>query len=588
MAQALTIYLGSPVWYGSYLVVQKDTLVIDIRQRDSHIPNTSLRDEVVRFLADHLPDLAQQLERTANRPLDAAVLPPTPNDVWTSPTDGAEYVFVPGGSFAMGARKDEEGAWDEEEPQHTVNVGDFWIMRTEVTNAQYRLCVEAGACEPPQIQDFQWDLPGVANLPVTGVTWKQAMAYAQWVGGRLPTEAEWEKACRGTDSRLYPWGDVYPSSYGETTYPGRMGPPVAMVEAYQPISEANGLVMAVEWPAAVASNPLDASPTGVMDMADNAAEWTTTIWGKPLSSRPAFSYPYRADDGRENLASSLKAARVIRGAAGNLPLARCSDRNENQADDGTFGFRHRVSFRVVCPGAQNCAESPWVAPPPSQPAPTPTALPLIESRVNPKDGALYLLVPAGEFIIGADRPIQEAAEREQNTFFVDAFWISRTEITNGQYFRCVEAGACTPPKNDTWQDSWYADHPVTDVTWEMASAYATWAGGRLPTEAEWEKACRGTDGRTYPWGNQEPDESLSTAPQLGDYDAAGPVYQEPLGPSPYGVFNMAGNVKELAGTDGVRVRRGGVYVKGKYLVRCTVRTTDASGEIGFRVVMTTK
>ena len=297
---------GSPLSYDSYLVLQKDTLVIDIRQDESSVNNSILREEVVKFLADRLPELARQLEQTANRPLKAAVFPPTPNDVWTSPTDGAEYVFVPGGPFAMGASGDDD-AWDEEKPQHTVDVDDFWIMRTEVTNAQYHLCVEVGACEPPQIQDFQWDLPGVANLPVTGVTWNQAMAYAQWMGGRLPTEAEWEKACRGTDGRRYPWGDTYPIDYDQPTAPGRS--PVG--EAYRTISEADGLVIAVEWPIAVASEPLDISPFGVMDMAHNAAEWTTTIWGA--------SYPYRADDGRESLDNSPSVERVIRGAWGGEP-----------------------------------------------------------------------------------------------------------------------------------------------------------------------------------------------------------------------------------------------------------------------------
>jgi formylglycine-generating enzyme required for sulfatase activity len=576
---------GGPVYYISYLVVQKDTLVIDLAHREYDITSSTLREDVARLLAEHLPELAQQLEEIANRPFDHAVLPPTAYDVWTSPTDGAEYVHVPVGPFTMG--KEEAEAWDEAGPQHAVDVGDFWIMRAEVTNAQYRQCVEAGACEPPQTQHFQWDLPGVANLPVTGVTWQQAMAYAQWVGGRLPTEAEWEKACRGTDGRRYPWGDAPPTDYDQPIAPDRRG---FMGDAYRPIREDNGLVIAVTWPIAVASDRFDTSPYGVMDMAHNAAEWTTTIWGPAGSWQPALPYPYRADDGRESLDSPPSIERVVRGVWAGEPLARCDRRRSAQSDLGDGGVGDPIGFRVVCPGAKNCAESPWIAPTPSPPAPTPTVLPSTQSRVNPKDGALYLLVPAGDFTLGAARPIDKESELKQESVFLEDFWISRSEITNQQYAACVEAGACTPPSNDFWQESWHVDHPVTDVTWEEASAYAAWAGGRLPTEAEWEKACRGTDGRLYPWGNQEPDESLSTAPRLGQH-AAGPVYKEPLGPSPYGVLNMAGNVNEWAGVDSVRVQRGSELVKGGYQVRCTMRTRifpNATGWTGFRVVLTSK
>ena len=333
---------GDPVWYSSYLVVQRDALVTHITQKESGPGSANIREEVVKFLADHLPDLTQQLDRIANRPLDAGVFPANTDADWTNPRDGTDYAFVPAGRFAMGVGGN-ESATRYERPQHHVNLDDFWISRTEVTNEQYANCVAAGACTPPEIQDIEWDLPGVANFPVTGVTWAQAMAYAEWAGGRLPTEAEWEKACRGTDGRRYPWGDAYPSDYGEPKYAGWNG-----VKAYRPITETNGLVIAVEWPVAVASNPLDTSPTGVLDMANNVAEWTTTIWGDPLDAEPAFSYPYQADDGRENLENSSKLAHVIRGSPGQyIPLARCFDRSYHQGDYGTFRFHQPVGFRVV-------------------------------------------------------------------------------------------------------------------------------------------------------------------------------------------------------------------------------------------------
>jgi len=161
-------------------------------------------------------------------------------------------------------------------------------------------------------------------------------------------------------------------------------------------------------------------------------------------------------------------------------------------------------------------------------------------RVNSMDGALYLRVPAGEFTMGSKTGDDD--ERPVHTVYIDEFWIMRTEVTNAQYARCVTAGACTPPNNSRWQESAYAEHPVTDVDWGQASAYAAWAGGRLPAEAEWEKACRSSDGRTYPWGNAAPANNILNFNRALGY--AQPVGSYPAGVSAYGVADMAGNVSE--------------------------------------------
>jgi hypothetical protein len=100
--------------------------------------------------------------------------------------------------------------YSDEQHFHSVELDGYWIQRGEVTNEQYKRCVEAEACEPPD--NVHWDKLRSVLLPVTNVDWNQAAAYAARVGGRLPTEAEWEKACRGEDGRIYPWGDEPPAT----------------------------------------------------------------------------------------------------------------------------------------------------------------------------------------------------------------------------------------------------------------------------------------------------------------------------------------------------------------------------------------
>jgi formylglycine-generating enzyme required for sulfatase activity len=146
-------------------------------------------------------------------------------------------------------------------------------------------------------------------------------------------------------------------------------------------------------------------------------------------------------------------------------------------------------------------DTPMPVPLTDTPAPVPS-LAVTEAGqvwVSPMNGAEMAYVPAGEFIMGSDEG--RANERPAHTVYLDAFYIDKTEVTNAQYRKCVEAGACSQPYDTGWyNDPNRAEHPVGWVDWNQANAYCQWAGKRLPTEAEWEKAARGTDGRTYPWG----------------------------------------------------------------------------------------
>ena len=132
---------------------------------------------------------------------------------------------------------------------------------------------------------------------------------------------------------------------------------------------------------------------------------------------------------------------------------------------------------------------------------------------------------------------------------LDAFWIDQVEVTNGMYGLCVNAGVCRPPVklNSDNQDDYFGnpefqDYPVIQIAWYDANAYCQWAGRRLPTEAEWERAARSDDMRNYPWGNEPPNEQNSNANNIvGDVTRVGSY---PTGASPFGALDMAGNVWE--------------------------------------------
>jgi formylglycine-generating enzyme required for sulfatase activity len=255
-------------------------------------------------------------------------------------------VQIPEGEFLMGS----QDGRSNEGPVRSVFLDSYEIDRIEVSNIQYRRFIEATRRKPPRY----WhglDFPiGQADIPVVGVGWKDAQAYCLWVGKRLPTEAEWEKACRGTDGREYPWGDRWlfgranvglpywqaqPGRWDEAWNFLRLGRTIAGTPSLQPVG----------------TYPLGASPFGVMDMAGNAAEWVMDWynWGD-YSDLPT----------RNPLVSGPHWNRCLRGSSWFLPYgnvqeafdqSRCAARNSSHAvsGDARTGFRCARSIQPAAP-----------------------------------------------------------------------------------------------------------------------------------------------------------------------------------------------------------------------------------------------
>ena len=185
---------------------------------------------------------------------------------WFRSPDGSvehQMVLVPGGYFSMGS----ETGYPAESPVHAVHVDSFYIDVFEVTVAQYRECVEAGFCsEPVSAERCEWVEGGPDNHPINCIYWQQAFDYCGWVGLRLPTEAEWEKAARGTDGRTYPWGD------------GEIDPGLAN---YKGTNTAKP----------VGSYPDGVSPYGIHDMSGNVWEWVSDWWDENYYSVTAGDNP---------------------------------------------------------------------------------------------------------------------------------------------------------------------------------------------------------------------------------------------------------------------------------------------------------
>jgi formylglycine-generating enzyme required for sulfatase activity len=228
-----------------------------------------------------------------------------------------DMVTIPAGEFLMGSDKRRDSmARDAETPQHRVYLPEYRIARIPVTNRQYKLFVDATGYETPAHWNNGRIPDGKENHPVVNVSWRDAQAFCRWAGVRLPSEAEWEKAARGTDGRIWPWGNKPPNDKlcNFNNNVGRTTP----VGAY----------------------PAGASPDGCLDMAGNVWEWTSSKWGMDWD-KPEFDYPYDPDDGREDAEGD--ARRVLRGGAffGYEVSVRCAFRLWDLPDfrGSNFGFR---------------------------------------------------------------------------------------------------------------------------------------------------------------------------------------------------------------------------------------------------------
>jgi formylglycine-generating enzyme required for sulfatase activity len=262
-----------------------------------------------------------------------ATLPPTavpPTTVPPRVTDTTEMVSIPAGEFLMGSSARDSQADSDEKPQHTVYLDAFWIDKYEVTNAQYKKCVDAGKCSRPSDTSSSTRTSYYGNVsfddyPVIYVSWNDAKAYCEWAGKRLPTEAEWEKAARGTDERVYPWGSTLDGTrlnFCDKNCPYNWKDSTAD-DGYADT-------------APVGSYPRGASSCGALDMAGNVWEWVADWYGANYYSSSPRNNPKGPSSGQY---------KVLRGGAWNYyrSSARAANRDYDYPDYRNYNVGYRCA-----------------------------------------------------------------------------------------------------------------------------------------------------------------------------------------------------------------------------------------------------
>ncbi len=497
-------------------------------------------------------------ETAASTATPAATTPTTPLATPTLGPAPPGMVGIVAGVYTLGSA----AGPPDEQPINAANVATFYLDRTEVTVGDYRRCVEAGQCTPPADRSAlthadYFDNPEFDLYPVINVTWEQARSYCQARSGRLPTELEWESAARGAAGRAYPWGDEWDLSRLNVWGSGQGGDVLA-----------------------VGAFPNGATPDGALDLVGNVAEWTSTL---------DHAYPYSANDGRE--LPNQSGPRIVRGSFNgtNPATARAAARDRRLPTE----FSNNLGFR--------CATNSFYVP----------------------AGMDY--IPGGTWTLGlTDEEASALAstygwpglvnDQPATVITTTGFYLEHTEVTNAQYAAFVSATGRPIPRNAfdpvglaVWSDDGTVpvtrtEHPVVNVTWADAVAYCAWADKRLPSEAEWERAARGADGRTWPWGAEWDAARANTKESLLETTTAVGAY--PAGAGPYGTLDLAGNVwewtsslyrpypyraddgRESASDSGGRVLRGGSWFDEKAAAvtsgRNSLLPTLANTNVGLR------
>ena len=487
-----------------------------------------------------------------------------------------------------------------EQPAHEVCITQpYWMDQTEVTNAAFDAFVKAGGYTQQDLwsaEGWRWreylDIFGPDNIncgtnfnapqqPRACVSYYEAQAYAKWRGGSLPTEAQWEYAARGTDGRIYPWGNTWNPAGANinTTGIGKTTP--------------------------VCSYPAGNSWSGACDMAGNVWEWLNDWYSNQYYALLVKNDPPGAPGGMYH---------VLRGGAWDADTiaARSATRGGSSSNYRPSNF----GFRIVTSVSATATPAPTAAGP---------QLGLSSKRVD-SFGVTQVYVPAGCFTMGSDYASAPAAEKPAHEVCItQPYWLDQTEVTNAAFDAFISAGGYT--QQGLWSDEgwkWLQSQPIKGpdstcistssapqqpricVSYYEAQAYAKWRGGSLPTEAQWEYAARGTDGRIYPWGNTwNPVGANINTTGIGKTT---PVCSYPAGNSWSGACDMAGNVWEWvndwysdqyyallvkndpAGAPGgtYRVLRGGAWDADTIAARSATRGGSLAdyhlSSFGFRIV----